>query len=444
MERLERALLFPLADKPEDWRLLKNIALISEHASPLAAVGGIDSGGQNVYVAQVARALARFGYSVDVFTRRDSAELPEVVPFAPGVRIVNVPAGPAAFVRKEDLLPLMGEFCDYVCAFAQANGGYHLSHANFFMSALAAMKLKERLGTPYVVTFHALGRVRRLHQGDADQFPRERLAIEDQTIERADGIIAECPQDRVDLTTLYRADVRRVAVIPCGYDKGELWPITKAFARRALGLSGEEPILLNVGRLAPRKGIDNLVRGLGRLARAHGVMTRLIVVGGNSDLPDPGLTPEIGRLKAIAAEEGVERQVCFTGRRSREFLKLYYSAADIFCTTPWYEPFGITPLEAMACATPVLGADVGGIRFSVADGVTGALVPPNDAEAFAAKAADLLADRERLKEMGRAGLHRVQAQFTWPKVARSVAAFYEEVLGVRAPQRRVRVAAVAA
>lgn len=415
----------------------KTIALISEHASPLAAVGGIDSGGQNVYVAQVARELGRMGYSVDVFTRRDSAELPEVLAYAPRVRVINVPAGPASFVRKEELLPLMDEFCDFVCDYAERSGGYQLSHANFFMSALASMKLKERLGTPYVVTFHALGRVRRLHQGDADQFPRERTAIEDEAIARADGIIAECPQDRADLTTLYRADVRRVAVIPCGYDKSELWPITKAFARRALGLPADEPILLNVGRLTPRKGIDNLVRGLGHLARAHGVAARLIVVGGNSDLPDPAFTPEIGRLKAIACEEGVERQVCFTGRRSREFLKLYYSAADLFATTPWYEPFGITPLEAMACATPVIGADVGGIRFSIADGVTGALVPPNDPAAFADKAAGMLADRERLREMGRAGLHRVQAQFTWPKVARSIGAFYEQVLGVRTPQRRV-------
>ena len=410
--------------------MLKNIALISEHASPLAALGGVDSGGQNVYVAQVARELGRMGYAVDVFTRRDSEELPEVVPFAPGARVINVPAGPAAYVRKEELLPLMGGFCDFVCDFAARNGGYRLSHANFFMSGLVSMRLKQRLGTPYVVTFHALGRVRKRHQGNADQFPPERSAIEDETIACADGVIAECPQDRVDLTTLYRADLRRVAVIPCGYDRGELWPITKPFARRALGLPAGEPILLNVGRLTPRKGIDNLVRGLGRLARTHGVAAKLIVVGGNSDLPDPALTPEIGRLKAIAAEEGVERQVCFTGRRSREFLKLYYSAADLFCTTPWYEPFGITPLEAMACATPVIGADVGGIRFSVADGVTGALVPPNDPDAFAARAAELLRDPDALREMGRAGLRRVQAQFTWPKVARSIGAFYEQVLGV--------------
>jgi D-inositol-3-phosphate glycosyltransferase len=426
---------------------MHSIALISEHASPLATVGGIDAGGQNVYVAQIARQLAHLGYAVDVFTRRDSARLPEIVHWAPGVRVVHVPAGPADYVRKEEMLPLMPQFCDYVCDFARSRArqghGYLLSHANFFMSGLASLALKDTLGIPCVVTFHALGRVRRLHQGDADQFPLERLAIEDETIARADAVIAECPQDLSDLTRLYRADERRVAVIPCGYDKGEFWPIAKAFARRALGLSTKEHIILNVGRLAPRKGLDNLVRGVAGLAKVHGVSARLLIVGGNSDLPEPTLTPEMARLQSIAEEEGIADRVQFTGRRSREFLKLYYSAADVFATTPWYEPFGITPLEAMACATPVVGADVGGIRFSVADGVTGLLVPPQDPAALANACATLLGNPELRKEMGRNGAQRVQAQFTWPKVARAVSALYADVLGERAPRRHVKVAVLA-
>jgi glycosyltransferase involved in cell wall biosynthesis len=359
------------------------------------------------------------------------------------VRIVNVPAGPPCYVRKEDMLPLMEEFSDYVCEFARRDGGYLLSHANFFMSALVSARLKERRGTPFVVTFHALGRVRRRHQRDADQFPLERLQIEERTIACADGIIAECPQDRADLTTLYGADQRRISVIPCGFDKGEFWPITKPFARRALSFASSEPLLLSVGRLTPRKGLDNLIRGLARLSFEQGIRARLVIVGGNSDLADPALTPEIARLQALAAEEGVADRVLFTGRRSREFLKLYYSAADLFVTTPWYEPFGITPLEAMACGTPVIGADVGGIRFSVMNGVTGFLVPPNDPAVLAARAAELLRDPQRMKEMGRSGIQRVHAQFTWPKVARSISVFYEQVLGVRMPRRPVRVAVAA-
>jgi glycosyltransferase involved in cell wall biosynthesis len=188
----------------------------------------------------------------------------------------------------------------------------------------------------------------------------------------------------------------------------------------------------------PRKGIDNAIRGLGRLARRHGIVARLVVVGGNSDLPDPALTPEIGRLRQLARDEGVEEQVTFTGRRSREFLKLYYSAADVFITTPWYEPFGITPLEAMACGTPVVGADVGGIRFSVLDGATGALVPPNDADALADRVAELYRDPERLKAYSRNAIKRVHAHFTWQKVARSIAGCYEDVAIDRIPARLPR------
>jgi D-inositol-3-phosphate glycosyltransferase len=192
----------------------RKIALISEHASPLAATGGGYSGGQNIYVAQVARNLAALGCAVDVFTRRDAAEQPEIQPWGRGVRVIHVPAGPASFVRKEDLLPLMEEFSAYVCSFCRRQGGYDLVHANFYMSALVAIKLKQRFDIPFVVTFHALGRVRRRHQGDADRFPVERLAIEDAAVAEADAIVAECPQDRADLVSLYRADPRKFTVIP--------------------------------------------------------------------------------------------------------------------------------------------------------------------------------------------------------------------------------------
>jgi D-inositol-3-phosphate glycosyltransferase len=423
--------------------MAKRIALISEHASPLAAAGGVDSGGQNIYVAQVAKHLARCGYSVDVFTRRDNTKLPEVLEWAPGVRVVHVPAGPAAFVRKEELLPFMDEFSGYVCDFARAHGGYGVAHANFFMSGLAALELQRSLGIPFVVTFHALGRVRQQHQGGADQFPALRLVIEDEVIRAANRIIAECPQDETDLTTLYPGRPSRVSIIPCGFDKAEFWPITRALARRTLGYRQDERILLNIGRLVPRKGVDNAIRAVGRLERSYGVAARLVVVGGNSDLPDPELTPEIGRLTALAEEEGVGDRVVFTGRRSREFLKLYYSAADLFITTPWYEPFGITPLEAMACGTPVVGADVGGIRFSVQDGLTGALVPPNDPQLLAARVAEMVRDPERMKEFGRNGIRRVRAHFTWEKVTRSIAGLYEEVMAEAAASQRSRMAVAA-
>lgn len=405
----------------------KRIAMISEHASPLAALGGVDSGGQNIYVAQVAAHLAAAGHAVDVFTRRDRADLPAVAEVRPGMRVVHVPAGPPSFIRKEELLPCMGPFTDCLIR-ALRERHYDLMHANFWMSALAAADVKRVLSVPYVITFHALGRVRRRHQQEADGFPACREAIEERVIREADRVVAECPQDRDDLLTLYGADPAKIVTIPCGFDPREFWPVPKAAARRVLGLRQAERIILQLGRLVPRKGIDNVIRALGVLRADHDLRATLLIVGGESEDADPAKTPEIGRLRAVAHEAQAADQVVFTGRVDRPRLKLYYSAADVFVTTPWYEPFGITPLEAMACGTPVIGANVGGIKYTVRDGTTGFLVPPRDPEALADRLARCYREPELLQRFRRAGLRRVTRRFTWRRVAAAIDALYDSVL----------------
>jgi glycosyltransferase involved in cell wall biosynthesis len=405
----------------------KRIAMISEHASPLAALGGVDSGGQNIYVAQVSAHLAAAGHAVDVFTRRDREAQPAVVEVRPGMRVIHVPAGPPTFIRKEDLLPCMGAFSDCMIR-ALRERHYDLMHANFWMSALVAADVKRVLSLPYVITFHALGRVRRQHQQAADGFPACREAIEERVIREADRVIAECPQDRDDLLTLYGADPATIATIPCGFDPREFWPVPRATARRMLGMRQAERIILQLGRLVPRKGIDNVIRALGLLQSRHDLRATLWVVGGESEDADPVKTPEIGRLRGVAREAGVADQVVFSGRVDRPRLKLYYSAADVFVTTPWYEPFGITPLEAMACGTPVIGASVGGIKYTVQDGITGFLVPPRDPEALADRLARCYREPELLQRFRRAGLRRVTRRFTWRRVAAAIDALYDSVL----------------
>lgn len=418
----------------------QRIAMISDHASPLAAVGGVDSGGQNIYVAETARQLAARGYLVDIFTRKDQAEQREIVDWLPGVRIVHVPAGPATFVRKEDLLQWMPDFADFVKRFA-AHERYELVHANFFMSGLVAMELKSALGLPFVMTFHALGLVRRLHQGIADEFPARRIAIEREIIDSADAIVAECPDDHRNLVTLYNADPHKIAVIPCGFASEDFWPIAPRFARRALGLPSDVPVLLTVGRLVPRKGVDNVIRALSVLVRRLGVPAELLVVGGNSDTADAGLTPEIARLRAVAAEGGVADRVTFTGRRSRELLKLYYSAADAYVTTPWYEAFGMTSVEAMACGTPVVGAHVGGIKYSVLDGFTGYLVPPNDPLALADRLNEICSSRRLAERLSGVAVRRAYGLFRWERVTQSLAAVYSDVrLSASGPRKSPAVA----
>src|SRR5215831_11762030 len=177
----------------------KRVAFISEHASPLAILGGTDSGGQNVYVAALSEQLVQKGYAVDIFTRRDNKELDEVVNWQPDIRVIHIDAGPAEVVIKEKLLDYMDEFTGNMLYFIRKNMiRYSLIHANFFMSALIASNLKKYLQTPYVVTFHALGLVRKMHQKDTDAFPAERIDIEKHVVKDADQIIAECPQDRDD------------------------------------------------------------------------------------------------------------------------------------------------------------------------------------------------------------------------------------------------------
>jgi D-inositol-3-phosphate glycosyltransferase len=411
----------------------RKIAIISEHASPLGVLGGADSGGQNVYVGQIASRLAAMGHEIDVFTRRDSPFLPPVAEWVNGVRIVHVPAGPAEQMRKEDLLPWMEEFTAFVLRYCKRrHEPYDLIHANFWMSGMVAAEVKRQIGTPFVITFHALGRVRRMHQGDADEFPDERFDVEDRIIAEADRIIAECPQDEEDLVQLYDADPAKITIIPCGFDPSEMWPISKPLARVALGLSPDERVILQLGRMVPRKGVDTAIAGFARLLKDQGIEARMLVVGGESDSPDPAITPEIGRLQEVAKAEGAEERVRFVGRRGRDDLKYYYSAADIFVTVPWYEPFGITPVEAMACGTPVVGANVGGIKFTVRDGETGYLVPPNDPGRLAERIAHLYRHPKLLTLFGRQAVRRVNEMFTWREVAGAINVLFDDVL---APSR---------
>jgi len=406
---------------------MKKIAIVSEHASPLALAGSVDSGGQNIYVAQTARQFAAAGHQVDIFTRRDDALLPAEVGWYPGVRVIHVPAGPARYVPKEDLLPYMDDFAAFLMRYAdRQNEPYDVVHANFFMSALASLPLARRHGIPLAVTFHALGRVRRLHQREADRFPDSRFQIESDIVREADLVVAECPQDRRDLLNLYGADPRRIRVVPCGYDPLEMSPLDTAAARRKLGWQDGEFRVLQLGRMVPRKGVDNVIEALGVLHRRYGVAARLCVVGG-----DQRDGPELARLRGVAEQAGVMPFVEFAGRRDRQDLSKYYCASDVFVTTPWYEPFGITPVEAMACGRPVVGSDTGGIRSTIKDGKTGFLVPARDPEALAARLARLAHDSRLCRRMGQAGARRARRLFTWQQVGQDLLAVYDE-LAVRA------------
>ncbi len=409
------------------------IALISEHASPLAAAGGADSGGQNVYVRHVAQHLAAAGHRVDVLTRRDSPSQLSTAVLAPGARVLHLNAGPPRPVPTEDLLPHMPEFTEGAHRLFSQGLPYDVIHANFFMSGWAGLALRQRHRVPLVTSLHALGLVRREHLGDDDTFPEERLAIERMLAQQSDRVIAACPQEESDLMRLYGAAPDRMTNVPCGVDVAALRPGDRRQARARLGLPADAYIVLQLGRLVRRKGVDNVVQALARMSGDEGLPpARLVVVGGGSSEPDERVTPEIARLRRLAAELGVGERVQFAGHAAREQLRDWYVAADVFVTTPWYEPFGITPLEAMACGIPVVGSAVGGVQYTVQHGTTGWLVPPRDPAALAARLDELRRRPALGVAMGRAGVRRVRTHFTWDEVTRRLLRVYEMVRRSRA------------
>ena len=409
------------------------IALISEHASPLAASGGGDPGGQNLYVAQVAQALAAAGHQVDLLTRRDATALPAVVHPWRGVRVLQIDAGPPRVVPRQERLLHMPAFAEAARRLMSAGQRHDVLHASSLLSGWVGLALRRASGVPLVTTFHTLGLVQREHQRQADPFAAARIGIECTLAQRSDRLIAGCPQDSGDLIRLYGAPPGRIATVPGGVDIRAFRPGDKAAARQRLGLPAERFLVLQVGRLVPRKGIDNLIQAMALLA--PGIDAQLLVLGGASAEPDEQLTPEIARLRGVARAHGVAQRVHFAGRRDHEPMRDWYLAADVLVTTPGCAPCGINALEAMACGRPVIGSAVGGggIEQTVVDGLTGFLVPPMDPQALVVRLGFLQANPALGAAMGRAGAHRVRRHHTWGRVARQLAEVYADVRDATEP-----------
>jgi D-inositol-3-phosphate glycosyltransferase len=394
------------------------IAMVSEHANPLAVVGGVDAGGQNVHVAALAAGLAARGHEVVVHTRRDDPSPPRRVPLCDGVVVDHVPAGPAVAIPKDDLLRHVPALARGLAA-AWAAEPPDVVHAHFWMSGIASLLGARDLGLPVVQTFHALGTVKRRHQGAADTSPADRLRLEAALVRRVDGIVATCT-DEVD--ELMRIGARRetVDVVPCGVDLGLFTDTGPSLPRTGLRR------LVVIGRLVERKGVDTVIQALAALPD-----TELLVAGG-PDLAHTDDDPHVRRLREVAARSGVTDRVGFLGQVLRADVPPLLRSADVVVTVPWYEPFGIVPLEAMACGTPVVASAVGGLTDTVAPGVTGELVPPRRPDLLAAELERLLSDELRLARYGRAAVVRARSRYGWNRIALETERVYRRLLRRRA------------
>ncbi len=398
------------------------VALVSEHASPLAALGGEDAGGQNVHVAQLAGALADRGHAVTVYTRRDSAALPPAVPLRPGVTVRHVPAGPPEPIPKDRLQPYMPAFGDFL-AHEWADAPPDVAHSHFWMSGIATLRATRPLGVPFAHTFHALGTVKRRHQGHADPSPPGRINWERHLGLTCDQTVATCRDEVNELLAMGLAP-ERINVVPCGVDPELFTPGGPAAPPSGPSGPGHAPggprrhRLLQLGRLVPRKGAGVSLAALARLPDAE-----LVLAGGPRTGPLDA-DPDIRRLRSAARALGVADRVHFTGGVGRTDVPPLLRSADLVLCPADYEPFGIVPLEAMACGVPVVASAVGGQRDTVADPGTGRLVPPGDPAALAEAVAGLLAAPEERAACGAAGRRRVLTRYRWAAVAAATEEVY--------------------
>lgn len=395
------------------------IAVVSAHVSPLAALSGAGNNGQRVHAAELAKTLGRRGHQVTIYTRRDSATLPAKVSAGPGVTVEHVPAGPPEAMPTEKQLRYMPEFGAYL-ADQWLRNPPDVVHAHFWTSGMAALAGARNLGIPVTQTFHSLGIAQRRNHGSADTSPA-RIRLEVAIARDVDAVLATCSEQLSELARL-GIPRRSIKVVPSGVDTEEFTPDGPT-ARR-----GDSPRLLSIARPAEHEGLDTTLRALTAVPDAE------LVIAGGPPRAQLRNDREYRSLAKLASSLGVMDRVKFYGRVGHRDMPALMRSADLLIDVPWYESFGRTTLEAMACGTPVVASAVGGHNDTVVDGSTGVLVPPREPDALARKVRDLLASPMLLQGYGIAAADRARSRYSWDRIGQETLAVHQQA--VQAVQAR--------
>ena len=412
--------------------MLMRIAMISVHTCPLATLGGKESGGMNVYVRDLTRDLGRAGIGVDVFTRSQDEHQPHIKhDLGNGNRVFHIPAGPERPMPKIELFQCLPEFVGGArLAAALLEEHYDLIHSHYWLSGVVAHELRNWWGVPMVHMAHTLGAVKnRVAQRAKEHEPELRLENEAMLPAWADALVVSTESERSEVESLSVGANGRIAVIPPGVDLSVFHPYPQARARRELDIPAGDIMVLFVGRIEPLKGVDMLLRAL-QLMQQSGKMPAhlcLSVIGGDSAKPHETRHAELEKLMALRDELGLSDVVTFLGRRAQETLHCYYTSADVVVMPSHYESFGMVALEAMACGTPVIASDVGGLAELVRDGETGFLVPGRDPAALAERLRCLLSDDELRARLGRQAADYAEG-YGWEGITRQIIELYERTL----------------
>ncbi len=407
--------------------------MLSYHTCPLATLGGKDTGGMNVYVRDLTRELGRRGIGVDVFTRSQDEHVPHVLhELGYGNRVVHVPAGPEHPMPKDRLADYLPAFVDWVQDFADSKGlRYDLIHAHYWLSGLAALDLRARWRVPCIQMFHTLALMKdRVARTPEERATPLRVESERRLLREADRVVASTQAEVAQFQWLYKADTGRVVVIPPGVDTSRFYPIPRDEAKEFVGVDRHHELLLYVGRIEPLKGVDTLLEAIALLSR-ESVLRRhplcLSIIGGDPAASPERMSEEMTRLQRLRESLGIGEVVTFLGRQEQDTLPYYYSAAEVVVVPSHYESFGLVALEAMACGTPVVAAETGGLVFLVRDGETGFHVPAGDAQALARALRNLLEDPDLRARLGRQAATYAR-QYDWQIIGERIVRLYQSLL----------------
>jgi D-inositol-3-phosphate glycosyltransferase len=416
--------------------------MLSVHTCPLAMLGGKETGGMNVYVRDLTIELGRRGMTVDVFTRSQDDHVPRIShELGPTAQVIHIPAGPERPVSKEEIYAHLPEFAARVMGFAQdAKRGrrYDVIHSHYWLSGMAGEQLQLGWGghVPMIQMFHTLGHMKNQVARAAHEIASEqRLQSETYLMRHADRLVAGSPHDRSQMLRLYGADRAKINVISPGVDLARFQPRSQLEARERLGLDPERRLILFVGRIEPLKGIDTLLEAIARMDQDENCnlgceCLSVAIIGGDASVPMEEMTGEMRRLIELRDALGISKLVTFMGKQGQDTLPDYYCAADILVMPSHYESFGMVALEAMACGTPVVASRVGGLTYTVQEGITGLLVPERDPQALAAALQRIL-KQDDLRWQLQSNSIRAAQEFGWPIIADRVLELYDTVIQER-------------
>jgi len=409
---------------------MNSIAVLSVHSCPLAALGGKETGGMNVYVRELSREMGRLGFRVDVFTRSQNPHISRIVPLERNARVIHLKAGPEQPVPKDELFQYLPEFVSGVVQFADGEDiSYDLVHSHYWLSGWVGGELKHKWSIPLVHMFHTLGALKNeMSRAKEKKEPMKRLAVEGQIMDFADWVVAPSPWEKEQMIFYHRAQPEKIKVIPCGVDLKVFKPIRSLKAKKFLGLL-EKKFILFVGRIDAIKGIDVLIRAIHHLNcrpfRSNQELG-LIIVGGEMDADPQMENQEMQRLRKMVAQMKLPDRVAFWGSQRQDLLPYFYSAAEALVLPSRYESFGMVALEAMACGTPVIASRVGGLQYTVGDGRTGFLIPEGDWRLLAERICEIIENPPLREKLVAAAKEKVK-QFGWPTITGKVLSLYHSL-----------------